>query len=745
MGTPVVVTLSTIPVIIGGWFWGLRAGLLAGLLLSLLNILLVNLVKYPSWDVKELENLVRPGIVSLGLMLVGTVVGRLRDLSKEAKQQLAKRVQVEEKLKISEAKFRRLFENIPDGVYQSTPDGAVITVNPALVRMLGYDSEAEFLAIDVKRDLDIDPEVGKAWSQELMAKGELYNTELDLKRKDGSRVTVLENTRVVRDEGGRMLYYEGTLTDISERKKMEEELRFQKTLLESQNEATVEGILVVSNERKWLSFNRRFIELWGIADEVVRLKSSEAAVESVMDQLVDPQEFIEKIEYLYDHRDEESWDEVALKDRRIFERYSTPIRIEDGVYYGRVWYYRDITKRKRVEEILRWSEERYRQLVENANDLIYQTDAKGCFSFANYVAVRVTGYPEEEIIGKHYLDLVRPDYCKEVKRFYLKQFLKKISNTYYEFPAITKDGVEVWLGQNVQLIIEGDLIVGLQAVARDITKRVRVEDALRRSHEELEERVEGRTKELAKANEILQYEIGERVKTEDKLNKYTERLRSLSHRLVEVQETERRYIARELHDEIGQVLTGLKLSLETNRRLPAESATKSMDEAQAVVGELIGQVRDLSLDLRPAMLDDLGLLPSLLWHFERYSTRTDVKVTFDHTGLGRRFGPEVETTAYRIVQEALTNVARHSGANEAVVRLWVNQDDMLVLQVEDQGVGFDYETVLHSNKTSGISGMYERADLLGGQLTVGSSFGTGTYLAAQLPLDGLVEMKETTG
>jgi signal transduction histidine kinase len=221
-----------------------------------------------------------------------------------------------------------------------------------------------------------------------------------------------------------------------------------------------------------------------------------------------------------------------------------------------------------------------------------------------------------------------------------------------------------------------------------------------------------------------------------------ERLQTLSRQLLEVQEAERRHIARELHDEIGQALTALKLLLDMSTRLPADEVTASLDEAQALINGLVALVRDLSLDLRPAMLDDLGLLPALLWHFDRYTAQTSVCVTFKHTGLeGRRFAPEIETAAYRIVQEALTNVARHAGVSEVAVRLWTDQDALSV-QIKDLGTGFDPEAALASGTTTGLAGMRERAVLLGGQLTVESVPAAGTCVMAELPLGDLVEEGE---
>jgi PAS domain S-box-containing protein len=210
------------------------------------------------------------------------------------------------------------------------------------------------------------------------------------------------------------------------------------------------------------------------------------------------------------------------------------------------------------------------------------------------------------------------------------------------------------------------------------------------------------------------------------------RLKALSLRLVEAQEAERRHVARELHDEVGQVLTGLKLSLEKIARQPLEDRGRSLVEAQTLVRGLMARVRSLSLDLRPAMLDDLGLLPALLWHFEHYTAQTGIHLRFEQAGLDRRFPPEVETAAYRIVQEALTNVARHAGADEVTVQLWTDPS-RLSMQVKDQGVGFNLDG-LDGGHSSGLAGIRERAALLRGRLALESNPGAGTCLTVELPL-----------
>lgn len=212
-------------------------------------------------------------------------------------------------------------------------------------------------------------------------------------------------------------------------------------------------------------------------------------------------------------------------------------------------------------------------------------------------------------------------------------------------------------------------------------------------------------------------------------------MQSLSNRLVEAQEMERRSIARELHDEIGQALTGLKLMLEMSASAPSDSSRAT--EMLGVINDLMARVHEMSLDLRPAVLDDLGLLPALLWHFERYSSQTGVQVDFKHAGLAGRFAPLIETTAYRITQEALTNVARHAQVSGVRVYLTANESS-LNLEIEDQGCGFDQSAAL-AMPSSGLAGMRERALLAHGTLTMQAAPGKGTSIVVKLPLTETIE------
>lgn len=273
----------------------------------------------------------------------------------------------------------------------------------------------------------------------------------------------------------------------------------------------------------------------------------------------------------------------------------------------------------------------------------------------------------------------------------------------------------------------------MKELQREISQRKQTEEEIKKLNVELEQRVIERTSQLEDSNKQLRSEIIERGRIEETLQRYAEQLKALSHRLAEVQEEERRYMAKELHDEIGQALTGISLSLVSMAGMSAKEIRKRLKEAQSLVSGLLDRVRNMSLTLRPAMLDDFGLLPTLLWHFKRYTAQTSIPIHFRQRCLDTRFRPEIETAVYRIVQEALTNIARHACAAEAEVMTLV-EGDMLLVTVEDKGVGFEPEAVIVMKESVGLSGMRERLALLGGRLKIDSAPGRGTRLRAEIPL-----------
>ncbi|HDQ73407.1 MAG TPA: PAS domain S-box protein [Chloroflexi bacterium] len=516
---------------------------------------------------------------------------------------------------------------------------------------------------------------------------------------------------------------------------------------------------------------------------------------------------------------------------------------------------KDVTQRKRAEQALRKSEQRFRDVARTTGDWIWEMDPKGVYTYVSPVVEQALGYTPEEMIGRSHTAFLKLDKSSKLGKMTLQAFDEQSAVTRLDYPYIHRDGhVVIHEMSGLTLRDEKGRILGCRGVCHDVTAQRQMEERLATvyvlgrelvlsrnvqqiaqssiqaarlmfdSHlcelwlvdEETQTLVrqvvqtsepllpiprdslpidgEGIIATVARSGEliyapdvgqnphyldsgidtrseicaplkvkervigVLNAESGrlnafnfydqqlyssladqaalalENAQLYEKMQATQDRLQTLSHRLVEVQEAERRHIARELHDEIGQILTGLKLIVEMNAVLPPEETRSNYEEALALVNELMTQIRNLSLNLRPTTLDDLGLAPALRWHFERYTNQTNVRVAFKHTDVeGRRFTPQVETGAYRIIQEALTNVARHAGVKEVTVRLWADPDQ-LNIQIEDRGRGFDAETILSETYSSGISGMIERVTLLGGQLSIESSVGKGARLMAEIPL-----------
>jgi signal transduction histidine kinase len=212
-----------------------------------------------------------------------------------------------------------------------------------------------------------------------------------------------------------------------------------------------------------------------------------------------------------------------------------------------------------------------------------------------------------------------------------------------------------------------------------------------------------------------------------------ERLQLLSQRLVEAQETERRHLARELHDEIGQSLTVIKINLESLQRDASNAAiAPRLQHSIDIVQHTLQQVRELSLDLRPALLDDLGLVATLRWYLDRQTQWNDLAVYFVAQPPDLTLPNDLETVCFRIVQEAMTNIIRHAQAQHVTVTLAL-RGATLLLMIEDDGVGFDVSSMLERvahGESFGLSGMQERALLRDGQLTVDSAPGRGTTIEA---------------
>ncbi len=271
-----------------------------------------------------------------------------------------------------------------------------------------------------------------------------------------------------------------------ERKRLEEELRLKTRLLQSVLDNMAEGVVMADERGTFQVWNQAAERIIGsgpadigigewskhyalfLPDRVTPFPTDDLPLarairgESVTDALI----FFHR-----PHWPGEAWLSVTAR----------PLMDDTGHLSGGVAVFRDITAAKRTDEALRDSQERYRLLVTKANDIIYRTDASGRFTFVNPVAMRIMKYTEPELLGRRFIELIHPDHRPAAERFYGRQFIRQQPSTYYEFLSLAKDRSEVWIGQNVQVILEGGKVVGFQAVARDITERKRAEEALAES------------------------------------------------------------------------------------------------------------------------------------------------------------------------------------------------------------------------------------------------------------------------
>jgi PAS domain S-box-containing protein len=352
-----------------------------------------------------------------------------------------------------------------------------------------------------------------------------------------------------------------------------------------------------------------------------------------------------------------------------------------------------IAERRRSEVALRESEERYRELFENARDAIYVHDLEGNYIRVNRATETLTGYKREEIVGHNFVEFVPATHVQYVRESFGAKLAEQ-GETTYEVDVIAKDGHRVPVEVRSSAIYENGVMVGVQSTARDITEQKLAQDALQ----------------------------------------------MFSRQLIEAQEDERRRIARELHDQIGQVLTAVKINLHTVQQASQASEVSCYlkDNIEAV-DEALRLVRDLSVDLRPPVLDDFGLATALRWYVERYTKRTglEVDVVIELPDQNERFSRELETAFFRIAQEALTNIVRHARASHVLLQL-VNDGNVLLLTVKDNGVGFDMESLRKRAPraaTLGLISMHERAHVAGGTIEIDSLISHGTEVRFKLILE----------
>lgn len=610
--------------------------------------------------------------------------------------------QVEEQLRQREVELAEAQRLAHVGSWTWDVRGDTVTWSDELYRIFGlhpqqFPATYEAFLACIHPD---DREATRSIVETSLRTGKPYLDRRRIVRPDGEIRVVEAHGSVVFDEHGAPIHMFGTSQDITDRERVEAALREAQQRYRDILDNLHEGVFQTTPEGTFITANRALVQMLGFASEHELIETRRDIAQQHYVNPADRDEFKRRIDLFGKVTGFEF--ECYCKDgRRIWlSENGRVVRANDG----HVLYYegtaRDITDRKQAQSALRESEERYRELFENSRDAVYVHDMSGRYTSVNHAAEELTGYAREEIIGKHYSNFIAPNYLREARESFCRKLDLPIETT-YEAEVICKDGTRKPVEVSSRMIHRNGEPIGVQGTVRDVTERKRAQRTLQ----------------------------------------------TYSRRLIQAQEAERESIARELHDQIGQALTAINMNLQWIRRsgavLPA--GQPRIKESIEVIDETLQRVRELSLELRPSLLDDLGLAAALRWYATRFSARTGIltEVTGDlqNDGIHRT----VQTACFRIAQEALTNAARHSRAARALVTL-EERDQRLQLGISDDGVGFDAQLIINSSSSFalGLRGMQERALAVNGQLHVDSKVGGGTRIVVVVPLMDSAGITATT-
>jgi PAS domain S-box-containing protein len=523
---------------------------------------------------------------------------------------------------------------------------------------------------------------------ETISAGKTYTGEWLNKRKDGSTFYCQFKISPLFDESDNIIGYMGSQSDITERKRAEEELR----LFSQAAENSPDGVAMGNFEGRITYVNETFVRMFGYSKE--ELIGKEIAS-------IYPKDQIPKLEDALKATMEGGWTGELVGKTKNGELYpmaisSAVVMDEKGGVIVHMASHRDITKRKQTEESLRESKEFAEGLISSMQDGLSVLNSKTEHINVNDSFCNMTGFSRDELIGVG--GVPHPYWTPEEYENIQKAFEKTLQGDFEDlelrfmrknderFPVIISPS---WLKDR-----KGE-IISYHATVKDITERKRAEEELKRSREEL---------------------------------------RNLAAYLQSAREQERTNMAREIHDELAQALTALKMDISwLTNKLPKDQQTL-LDKTKAMIkltDMTIKTVKKISTELRPGILDDLGLVAAIEWQAEEFKNRTGItcELTIDPEDI--ILDQDRSTTIFRIFQETLTNVARHAKATAVTVSL-KEKDSSLELRVRDSGKGITKEQI-SDPKSFGLMGIRERAKSWGGEVKISGRPGKGTTVVVRIP------------
>jgi PAS domain S-box-containing protein len=600
----------------------------------------------------------------------------------------------------------------PAGLALLDSDGRVLGATPGFSRVLGCLSPPVGQELrELLGALDEPAHVEAAL--EALRRGEAVDLEAWCWRgADDPAVVCLVAAPLELDDHRAVSYC--LVRDVTDQRLAAEEYARTLSLHQATLKSMTDGLLVVDPAGGVLSFNQRFIEMWRIPPIAAASGRDADLRNAVLNQLVNPSGFLQRVAELYADPEASSCDEIQLLDGRVFDRWSEPQRFA-GRSVGRLWRFRDVSESRQAAQALRESQDLLELFFSQSLDGFFfmmldqpvvwdeTTDKEAAldyiftherFTKVNAAVLAQFSAREDQLIGLTPAELLAHDIPGARARW--REFLDA-GHLHRETDERTLDGRPMTIeGDYICLYDREGRIIGHFGIQRDVTQRRQEEKEILRSRQEL---------------------------------------RDLTTRLQLVREEERTYLAREVHDELGQALTGLKIDLAWLRSRMTDRTL--VDRVQSIIVRIDGAmdtVRRIATDLRPSVLDDLGLVAAVEWQAQEFERSTGIPVQLEVQAEHVELEDICATTAFRILQETLTNVARHANATRVTIALRVSAE-ALTLEVRDNGRGIS-KAEMASPRSLGLLGSRERAIACGGELVIDGVRGKGTTHSLGIPLRG---------
>ncbi len=649
--------------------------------------------RFGNWEVLETPELrqAKAEIKRLNKGLEQRVIERTSELvaiNEDLKGEISERQRAEDALRASEERFRRYFELGLIGMAITSPTKGWIEVNDHLCQILGYE-RSELLQMtwaEMTHPVDL---AADFTNFNRVLTGELDGYSLDKRfiRKDGQIIDATISVKCLRRVDGAVDYFVALLQDITERKRAEEALRQAQARIEAVLDSVADVHMLFDRDWRYLYANEAAVRAIGRPREQIIGRTLWEMYPDIVGTELDRQY----------HR--------AMEERLLVAfdfNYLTLDTWWENRFYpvseGLSVFATDITERKRVEEQLQQSEERFRQMAENITEVFWMTNPdKQQVLYVSPAYEKIWGRTCESVYKQPatWLDAIHPDDRERIKRSALTQ--QVLGEYDEEYRIIRPDGsVRCIRDRAFPINDKSGRVYRVTGIAEDITERKQAEEQLKNSNEEL---------------------------------------RALSARLQTVREEESLRIAREIHDDLGGALTGLKMELSwLGKRLPESSDEATRQKLKSMsdfIDETMQKVRNISTELRPSVLDDLGLSAAIKWQAGEFQQRTEIECKITSLPEEIALRPEKSTAVFRILQEILTNVARHANASLIEISLAEHGTD-LVLKVSDNGRGIK-ESDIADPKSLGLLGMRERAVVFGGRVEITGAEGRGTTVTVSIP------------